>query len=80
MTPEFYLCFWDEIKSMFIRALNFSWKEEVLTNSQRQLKQLKQCIVDYQGINDNREVNPHVVWETLKCVIRGESLNFSESL
>ena len=36
LTPEFYLCFWDEIKSMFIRALNFSWKEGVLTNSQRQ--------------------------------------------
>ena len=36
MPPEFYLCFWNEIKSMFIRALNFSWKEGVLTNSQRQ--------------------------------------------
>ena len=36
LTPEFYLCFWDENKSMFIRALNFSWKEGVLTNSQRQ--------------------------------------------
>ena len=36
LTPEFYLCFWDEIKSMFIRAHNFSWKEGVLTNSQRQ--------------------------------------------
>ena len=44
------------------------------------VKQLKQCIVDYQEINDNCEVNPHVVWETLKCVIRGESIEFSASL
>ena len=44
------------------------------------VKQLKQCIVDYQQINDNGEVNPHVVWETLKCVIRGESIKFSASL
>ena len=44
------------------------------------VKQLKQCIVDYQEINDNGEVNPHVVWETLKCVIRGESIKFSASL
>ena len=44
------------------------------------VKQLKQCIVDYQEINDNGEVNPHVVWETLKCVIREESIKFSASL
>ena len=36
LTPEFYLCFWDEIKPIFIRALNLLWKEGVLTNSQRQ--------------------------------------------
>ena len=44
------------------------------------VKQLKQSIVDYQEINDNGEVNPHVVWETLKCVIGGESIKFSASL
>ena len=44
------------------------------------VKHLKQCIVDYQEINDNGEVNPHVVWETLKCVVRGESIKFSASL
>ena len=36
LTPKFYFSFWDEIKLMFIRALNFSWKEGVLTKSQRQ--------------------------------------------
>ena len=44
------------------------------------VKQLKQCIVDYQKIDDNGEVNPHVVLETLKCVIRGESIKFLASL
>ena len=36
LTPEFYLCFLDEIKSVFMGALNFSWKKGVLTNSERE--------------------------------------------
>ena len=43
------------------------------------MKQLKQCIVDYEEINENCEVNPHVVCETLKCIIRGESIKLSVS-
>ena len=33
-----------------------------------------------QDVAENGEVNPHVVWETLKCVVRGESIKFSASL
>ena len=44
------------------------------------MKQLKQCIIDHQEINDSGGINPHVVWETLKCVIRGESIKFLASL
>ena len=43
------------------------------------VKQLEQRFIDYEEINDNGEVNLHEVWETLKCVIRGESIKFSAS-
>ena len=47
------------------------WKSNnnLLANSDI-LKQLKQCIVDYEEIIDNGEVNPHVAWDSFKCVIR----------
>ena len=44
------------------------------------VKQLKQSVVDDEEINDNGEVHLHVVLETLKCVIREESVKFSASV
>ena len=44
------------------------------------VKQLKQCIVDYQEINGNGEINPHVVWETLNVLFEENRLSFRQAL
>ena len=40
-------------------------------------KMTKRVINDFLITNTRKYTSPHILWETLKCVIRGETIMFS---
>ena len=40
------------------------------------ITQIKQVISDFIVTNAQEDMSPHTLWETLKCIIRGETIKF----
>ena len=40
------------------------------------ITQIKQVISDFIVTNAQEDTSPHTLWETLKCIIRGETIKF----
>lgn len=57
------------------------WRLNVsLLNNAETVKEVKQCLKEYFDINDNGEVNPSILWEGAKAVIRGKFIQISSKL
>ena len=44
------------------------------------VQQVKAEIQDFLRINDNGEVNPNILWDTLKAVVRGKLISLSAAM
>ena len=51
-----------------------------LLNNTAFINQIKTEIKDYLEVNDNEEVNPNILWDTLKAVIRGKIIALSSAI
>lgn len=57
------------------------WRLNVsLLNNAETVKEIKQCLKEYFDTNDNGEVNPSILWEGAKAVIRGKFIQISSRL
>lgn len=57
------------------------WRLNVsLLNNAETVKELRQHLKEYFEINDNSEVNPSILWEGAKAVIRGKIIQISSRL
>ena len=53
------------------------WKiNNSILNDNDYIKMIKQVINDFLITNTREYTSPHILWETLKCVIRGETIKF----
>ena len=55
------------------RKINTVWRLNVgILNNQANVKQIREEIKRYIEENDNGEVNPAILWDGMKAVIRGK--------
>ena len=53
------------------------WKiNNSILNDNDYIKMIKRVINDFLITNTREYISPHILWETLKCVIRGETIKF----
>ena len=56
---------------------NGYWKiNNSILNDSDNIKMIKQITNDFLITNTREYTSPHILWETLKCVIRGETIKF----
>uniref|UniRef100_A0A3B4GYJ9 Uncharacterized protein n=1 Tax=Pundamilia nyererei TaxID=303518 RepID=A0A3B4GYJ9_9CICH len=51
-----------------------------LLNNKAIIKEIKAEIKHFLEINDNGQVNPNILWDTLKAVVRGKFISLSAAL
>lgn len=64
-----------------VQEKNTLWRLNVgILNNKSSVEELKKDILTYQNENDNGEVNPVILWDALKAVIRGKLIAKSAAI